>query len=182
MWRRRRGRGGSGSRGCGGELGALDDARTGSQRRWQRDDHRRARLRGRIRSLDRKLLAKLVPGREQEGEQPGLTACDAVRRRKSTAVLDAEDGAAQRDRDVAVLAAAYTWEQRQSRQCEADPQQTRERRRRGKSPRLEGRQKPRSHRGPCGCLPPILHVPPTAVLASQTSAIAGSEGVPHPRE
>ena len=88
------------------------------------------------------------------------------------------------------LAAAHARKQGQARQGQADPQHARERRRRGQARRLECRQEPRSHRGPCGCLPPILHVRKPQYSNrrysnrrySSTSAIRGSEGVPHPRE
>jgi hypothetical protein len=150
------------------------------RRRRKRNDHRRARP-CRIGSLGREFLAERVRGREQQREKPSLTACDAVRRRKGMAVLEAENGAAQRDRDVAVPAAAHTWEQRQPRQGETDPQHARERRRRGNSRRLERRQEPRSQRGPCGCVPPILHLRQPQYLSPNIGARRPA-GVPHARE
>jgi hypothetical protein len=164
--RRPRGRRGGRSGGrprCRSQIGALDDAGTvvmgrGLRRGWERDDHRSIRRRLAIRSLGGQILAEWVWRRQQEGEKPSLPACSPRRRPERAAVLNAEDRAAQRDRDVAVLATAHTWEQRQSRQGQADPQHARERRRRGQARRLESRQEPRSHRGLCGGLPPILHV------------------------
>lgn len=134
------------------------------RRRWERNDHRRARLCVGIRLFGGEVLAKRVGRREQKREKPSLPAGDPYRRRKGTAVLDAENRAVERDRDVAVVAAAHPWEQRQPRQSEADPQHTRERRRRRQARRLESRQEPRSHRGLCRCLPPILHVRQPQVL------------------
>ena len=162
---RRRRRSGGRPR-CRGQMGALDDARTAvmgrglcRRRGWERDDHRSVRRRLAIGLLGGQILAEWVWRRKQEREKPSLPARSPSRRRpEGSAVLNAQDRAAQRDRDVAVLATAHTWEQRQSRQGQADPQHARERRRRGQARRLESRQEPRSHRGLCGGLPPIRHV------------------------
>jgi hypothetical protein len=153
---------------------ALRDARTvvmspGRCRRsgWECDDHRCVWPCLRIRFLRGEVLAERVGRWEQEGKKPSLPAGGPNRRREGAAVLDAENRAAERNRDVAVLAAAHTWEQRQPRQSEADPQHCCERRRRGQARRLKSRQEPRSHRGPCRCLPQILHVRQPQVLVSK---------------
>jgi hypothetical protein len=155
------------------------------RRRWERDDHRSVRWRLAFRSFG-EVLAERVGRREQEREKPSLPPGGPGRSPERAAVLNAKDCAVERDRDVVVLTAAHTWEQRQAREGETDPHHAHERRRRGQARRLEGRQKPRSRRGPCRCSPQILHVRQPQILQPQvlvqTSAISGPKGVPHPRE
>ena len=131
-------------------------------RRRQRDDQGRAGLRSGIGCLRREFLAERIRRRQQEGKKPGLPARDPGRCCVGPAVLYAEHRAVQRDCDVGVLATPDAREQGKTGESEADPQRARERRRRCESRRLEGRQDPRSHRGPCGFPPHVLHLSPTA--------------------
>jgi len=133
--------------------------------RREPDNQRRSRRSGGAGPFGREFLGERVGRRKQQGEEPGLTAGEPTCSRERAAVLYAENRTVEGDRNVAALAAADTREERQTGQSQADPQEACERCRRGKSSRLESRQEPRGHRGPCRCSPLVLHVRQPQLLA-----------------
>ena len=126
--------------------------------RWIRkgDDQRLGAGLGRTRRRSRKVVRQRV-GRKQEREEPSLPARRVVRRLEGLALLNAEDSAAERDRDVAVPACTQTGEERQPGERQAEPEGARECRRAGEPGGLDRREKPRSCRGKGELSPLDLH-------------------------
>jgi hypothetical protein len=97
----------------------------------KRDHDRHTRRRPCASSLGRELLGERVGCGKQQGEKARLPAGDPIGGCERAAVLYPEDSAVERDRNIAALATAHTWQQGQAGQREPDPEHACERRRRG---------------------------------------------------